>query len=197
MGFLYLREGSEPPQPCNGFSGWASPPHCGIIIITLTTIIISFWVNLLQQVQPSISANVWHSMEIHVYMYNVHVAVLKLELTMLVLKKYHRAENVCLVFKHQSDIWLWTWASGFLRHLSFDLHPNCKKTSTNWKDHLFKILVNCIPSYRAAHRFIKFSNICQVFVWRMISLLSLIPFIEDLRFALSCFVTSCRLCHQH
>ena len=58
-----------------------------------------------------------------------------------------------------------------------------KKTSTNWKDHLFKILVNCIPSYRAAHRFIKFSNIYQVFAWKMISLLSLIPFIEDLRFA--------------
>ena len=28
----YLHEGSEPPQPCNGSSGSASPPHCVRVI---------------------------------------------------------------------------------------------------------------------------------------------------------------------
>ena len=39
-------------------------------------------------------------MEIHVYMYNVHVAVLKLELTMLVLKKYLTEQKMSVFFSN-------------------------------------------------------------------------------------------------
>ena len=55
MGFLYLREGSEPPQPCNGSSGSASPPHC---VMAMVMFMVIFMVMLMVMVNGSGNGNV-------------------------------------------------------------------------------------------------------------------------------------------